>query len=82
MTEARQSHRTIGAVVFVVGLCCAGAVFLFLSVSDWLSGGDRELDKVVAVGDPPHMTQFLKFKDIFDPCTYHLSRDYNPTPLG
>jgi hypothetical protein len=32
VTEARQSHGTIGAVVFVVGLCCAGAVFLLLSI--------------------------------------------------
>ena len=31
-------------------------VSLLLSVSNSLSGGDGELDKVVAVGDPPHTT--------------------------
>lgn len=30
--EHRRRQGTTGAVVFVVGLSCAGAVFLFLSV--------------------------------------------------
>jgi len=33
------------------------AVIRPVSVSNSLSGGDRELDKVAAVGDPTHMAQ-------------------------